>query len=329
MLGIAVVARALTLTAQAPNQDEVARGRGLFQTRCADCHGIDAKGVHGPDLTVLFFVNGRTDDRVFDTIRRGVPGTEMPASNAPEPELRAIVAYLHSINTRLAVDDLLVADRANGERLFSSACSSCHRVNGRGGVLGPDLSRVGVSRSIELLRRDIRDASAVIASGYQPVTLVTTDGRRIRGAKKNEDAYSIQIMDTREQLQGFLKSSLREVVAEKASLMPDFPDSRLNDRDLRDVVGYLATFRGAGDSRPPESSGAGVTSRDLLDGLKNPARWLHVLRRLHWTAPQPADADHPRQRKSAGAAVGVSGRHHRDRPRFRDRRRSSSTACST
>jgi PQQ-dependent dehydrogenase (methanol/ethanol family) len=274
LCAFAVAGVVRVLTAQAPAADEVTRGKGLFQTRCADCHGIDAKGVHGPDLTVLFFVNGRTDDRVFETIRRGVPGTEMPASGAPDSELRAIVAYLHSINTRLVVDDLLVVDRTNGERVFSSSCSSCHRVNGRGGALGPDLSRVGASRSTELLRSDVRDASAVIAPGYQPVTLVTSDGRRIRGAKKNEDAYSIQIMDTREQLQGFLKSSLREVVAEKTSLMPDFPASRLNDRDLRDLVGYLASFRGTANSTPPEWSGAGISNRDLLDGFKNPARWL-------------------------------------------------------
>src|SRR5262249_6406762 len=88
-LGVAVLAR--VLTAQPPAADEVARGRGLYQTRCADCHGIDAKGVHGPDLTMLYFANGANDARVLDTIRRGVPGTEMPASNAPDQELRAIV----------------------------------------------------------------------------------------------------------------------------------------------------------------------------------------------------------------------------------------------
>ena len=36
---------------QTPAPGDVTNGRGLFQTRCADCHGIDAKGVHGPDLT--------------------------------------------------------------------------------------------------------------------------------------------------------------------------------------------------------------------------------------------------------------------------------------
>src|ERR1041385_2739771 len=89
-------------------QTDVASGRGPFQTRCADCHGIDAKGVHGPDLTVVFSANGRPDEQVFQTIRRGVPGTEMPASNAPDSEIRAVIAYLHTLNTNV-IEDLVGA----------------------------------------------------------------------------------------------------------------------------------------------------------------------------------------------------------------------------
>jgi len=267
--------------AQAPAGD-TARGAALFQLRCSDCHGVDAKGVHGPDLTVLF-ANGATEDRVFQTIRRGVPGTEMPATNAPDEEIRAIVAFLR---TFVAAPTAAVrGDVANGERVFSSSCSSCHRVNGRGGALGPDLSRIGASRSRELLARDIRDAGAAISPGYQPVTLVTKDGQRVRGARKNEDAYSIQIMDMRQRLQGYVKADLREVISEKSSLMPDFRADRLTDADLNDLLGFLGTLRGGSAvvraSNPAETADLkgrtteeGVASQDLLDGFKNPARWL-------------------------------------------------------
>ena len=52
-------------------------------------------------------------------------------------------------------------------------------------------------------------------------------------------------MDTRERIQGYLKSDLKELVYEKTSLMPAFPVGRLNDSDLNDVIGYLGTLRGA------------------------------------------------------------------------------------
>jgi len=114
----------------------------------------------------------------------------------------------------------------------------------------------------------------VIAPGYQPVTLVKTDGTRIRGEKKNEDAYSIQIMDTREQLQGYRKSELREVIAETRSLMPDFTAERVSEGDFRDVLGYLGRMRGTAPSEAANTFSGGISARDLLDGLKNPGRWL-------------------------------------------------------
>jgi alcohol dehydrogenase (cytochrome c) len=269
-----VVARAGA--AQSPRALDATRGAALFQLRCADCHGVDAKGVHGPDLTALF-ANGATEDRVLDTIRRGVPGTEMPASNAPEEENRAIVAWLRTFVTAPAA--AVRADVANGERVFTASCASCHRVNGRGGALGPDLSRIGASRSRDLLVREIRNAGAAITPGYLPVTLVLKDGQRVRGARKNEDAYSIQIMDMRQRLQGYVKADLREVISEKTSLMPDFTAARLSESDLNDVVGFLGTLRGAA-TPAPLGAGLGardsglVTSLDLLDGFKNPSAWL-------------------------------------------------------
>src|SRR5437870_11567806 len=73
-------------------------GGALFRERCADCHGADAKGVRGPDLTRLWTREG-ADDRAFQTIRSGVPGSIMPPSSAPDAELLAIVAYRRSVRT--------------------------------------------------------------------------------------------------------------------------------------------------------------------------------------------------------------------------------------
>jgi hypothetical protein len=52
-------------------------------------------------------------------------------------------------------------------------------------------------------------------------------------------------MDTRERIQGYLKSNLQEVIYEKVSLMPAYPADRLTDSDLNDLVGYLTTLRKA------------------------------------------------------------------------------------
>jgi putative heme-binding domain-containing protein len=218
-------------------------GTALFQARCASCHGIDARGVVGPDLTTLW-ASGATDERLFRTVRRGIPGTDMPSSTGTDTEIWAVLAYLRSLAKTVADEDQH-GNAENGERLFWASCGGCHRVNGRGGHLGPDLSRIGSSRSRATLVREIRDASASIAAGYRPVTVVLGNGERIRGAKKSEDAFSILIMDVHERLQGYLKADVKEVVNEGRSLMPDFGVERLNDGDLDDLLRFLGNLRGS------------------------------------------------------------------------------------
>jgi putative heme-binding domain-containing protein len=227
-------------------------GGALFRERCAECHGSDARGVTGHDLTRLW-TSGATDERVFQTIRAGVPNTLMPSSSAPDEELRSVVRYLRSLNdagtststsTGTSTSTSVTA-LDHGEEVFWSTCGSCHAVNGRGGRLGPDFTRMGPTESREALISAIRAPTPSSAAGYRAVTLVTRDGQRIRGATKSEDAFSIQIMDTHEQLQGYLKARLREVTREPASLMPAFGPDRLTDRDLDDLVAFLNTRRGS------------------------------------------------------------------------------------
>ena len=223
--------------------DSIRSGMALYRIRCADCHGMDATGYRGPDLTALL-AGDVSDERLFQTIRKGVPGTEMPSSDDPDDDLLLLIAYLRKLATP-APAERTVGNVENGARLFTAQCASCHRVAGRGGRLGPDLTRVGVARSRAALVREIRTPAEWVPPAFETVTLVTKDGQRIRGAKKNEDVFSIQVMDTRERIQGYSKANLQEVIYEKGSLMPAFPPGRLSDSDLNDLVGYLTTLRGA------------------------------------------------------------------------------------
>jgi putative heme-binding domain-containing protein len=226
------------------NPQSIRSGMALYRTRCADCHGLDAGGYRGPDLTAVL-AGGATDERLFNTIRKGVPGTEMPPMTGdPDDDILMIIAYLRKIGT-VPPSETPGGNVDNGTRLFTAQCASCHRVAGKGGRIGPDLTRIGTSRSRAALVREIRTPSEWIPPAFETVSLVTKDGQRIRGIKKNEDVFSIQVMDTRERIQGYLKSDLKELVYEKTSLMPAFLAGRLNDSDLNDLIGYLGTLRGA------------------------------------------------------------------------------------
>ena len=224
------------------NQASLRGGLALYRVSCGDCHGLDATGYRGPDLTAV--LGGTADERLFQTIRKGVPGTEMLPSKMSDDNVLMIIAYLRNLSASAPVEKP-IGNVEHGAKLFAAQCSSCHRVGDTGGRLGPDLSRIGAARSRSALVREIRTPSDWVPPSYETVTLVTKDGQKIRAVKKNEDVFSIQVMDTRERIQGYLKSSLREVIYEKISLMPPYGTDRLSEGDLTDLIGYLTTLRKA------------------------------------------------------------------------------------
>jgi hypothetical protein len=170
----------------------------------------------------------------------------MPPSLAADDEIWAIVAYLRTVGSvpPFSSDG---GNAAQGRRIFASTCARCHRAQEQGGAMGPDLSHIAMVRSREALVRAIRHPSASIEAGYRAVTLVTKNGERIEGVAKNEDAFSIQIMNADERLQGYLKVDLDQVIHESQSLMPSHRSSDLSRRDLDDLLAYLGTLRATDD----------------------------------------------------------------------------------
>ena len=123
-------------------------------------------------------------------------------------------------------------------------------VGGKGARIGPDLSSVGSSRTVDTLIESIRDPSRRLAWGlteptkefpqeYETVTVVTSDGQEIKGVTLNEDSFSLQVMDTAENIHLFDKDKLRSIKKSSKSLMPAYESATLSDRDLNDIIAYL------------------------------------------------------------------------------------------
>lgn len=248
-LGVPPAARASQADAKA-----VTEGAVLFRQECVYCHGVGARGgMRGPDLTTGTWSHGGADADLATTITDGVPGTAMPPNKLTDEEVRRIIAYLRSIQQPATQ---IAGDAKRGETLFFGAqrCASCHIVNGRGGRLGPELSTVGSARSRAYLVESIRDpgrrltenqsfADAAGTLRYDTVTAVTADGQTIVGVPMNEDTFSVQVMDATERIHSFEKKSLKSFRHEDRSLMPAYPQNRLGDADLDDLVAFLQTLR--------------------------------------------------------------------------------------
>src|ERR1700756_2775649 len=241
------------------NDSKAARlGEFEFRANCAFCHGLGARGGgRGPDLTREQKKHGNSDGDLFRTINEGVPGTAMPPNGATqqgvgmtEEEIWQVISYIRSVQVKTSAAQS--GNAARGKELFagSAACATCHMIQGKGGRLGPDLTATGSARSMEYIADSIRNPSRRLAQGiseamkefsqeYETVTVTDERGQKFQGVVLNEDNFTLQMMDTREQLHLFEKDKLRSLDKSRESLMPRYDEKMLPEKDLQDIVAYL------------------------------------------------------------------------------------------
>jgi cytochrome c oxidase cbb3-type subunit 3 len=227
-----------------PSRD-VAAGQQIFDAQCAWCHGNGGDGGTGPNL------HGRlrhatTYDSIVDIITSGIPGTDMPSFRAPltERNIRLTAAYVQSLSRSSARPG--PGNTQRGATLYqANGCASCHIVDGRGGILGPELTSIGGRRGPAYLRDAIVKPAAAHPPGYLVVRAVTNAGAEVRGIRVNEDVFWIHVRDGTGTVHTLQKSELARVDRElEGTLMPSYA-TRLQPAEVDDLVAYLATLRGA------------------------------------------------------------------------------------
>ena len=120
---------------------------------------------------------------------------------------------------------------------------SCHRVNGKGPRVAPDLSDIGAMRTAAALEHSLLDPNGAMLPANRSVRAVTRDGKVITSRRLNEDTYLVQLIDDQEHLVSLAKADLREYTVIKTSSMPSYKD-KLSSRDLADMVAYLLSLKG-------------------------------------------------------------------------------------
>jgi cytochrome c oxidase cbb3-type subunit 3 len=86
------------LLAGATKKEVLALGQARFTKTCAACHGEQAQGLIGPNLTDERWLHGGQVTQIFTTLVKGVPAKGMPPwgrAIAPE-ELAALVSFIRS-----------------------------------------------------------------------------------------------------------------------------------------------------------------------------------------------------------------------------------------
>ena len=184
----------------------------------------------------------------------------MPASGLGETDAWKVAAYIHSLRGT-AIDAPSEGDAAHGEQIFwgKGNCGQCHMIQGRGGLLGPDLSNLAGRRKLYSIRDAVTKSDHRVATNgglhdinlaplgsYQSVRIATRDGKSLSGVLLNEDNFSLQVLGSDNDLHMFMRDELQQVVYEKKSLMPTDYDKRLTAEEFQDLMAFLTRQATAG-----------------------------------------------------------------------------------
>jgi putative heme-binding domain-containing protein len=151
----------------------------------------------------------------------------------------------------LAAEAMATGDADRGRAIFSSElanCNACHRIAGRGGDKGPDLTIVGAGRSPELLTESLLFPSRQIREGYMSRLVITNDGRVFNGYRLKETDDELHLRDTTtNRVRRIAKSSIQSVT-DAGSIMPVGVTSALTRRERRDLIRFLSELGRTGGS---------------------------------------------------------------------------------
>ncbi len=202
-------------------------GKQLYSSVCQACHGPEARGDRGPALTGSLR-HGNSDSEMFRNVRGGIQGTQMPPfAQFTSDQIWQVMAYVRSLSG--AASDTAPGDPVAGRAIYEGKgeCRRCHQ---------SDLAGIGL-RSAQELR------SSIVNPGQQAMVTVTPKtGGEFRGLHRNEDTFSIQILDASGKLRSFTKSQLASFTVDPRSVMPSDYAKQLTASEIQNVVAYLKTL---------------------------------------------------------------------------------------
>ncbi len=160
-------------------------------------------------------------------------------------------AFLSSLNVdasaqKARLDAILPTiaggDVRRGQAVFNGAkagCLTCHAVGYVGGTVGPDLTRIGETRTERDLLESVLYPSLSFVRSYEPMTVSTRDGRVISGILKGDSASEVVLAVNATEVARLPRDQVEEIRPGTTSVMPAGLDQQLTQRELADLIVFL------------------------------------------------------------------------------------------
>jgi putative heme-binding domain-containing protein len=129
-----------------------------------------------------------------------------------------------------------------GQAIFKgtkAACASCHAIGYLGGRLGPDLTRIGATRTDRDLLEAIVFPSASFVRSYEPLLVVTRDGRQFSGLVRKDAPDEVVLVKSPTEEYRVARDDIEELLPGTVSIMPQGLYQQLSLQDLSDLVVFL------------------------------------------------------------------------------------------
>jgi len=132
----------------------------------------------------------------------------------------------------------ITGEPMRGKPLFEAACSKCHRFNGSGNTVGPDLAAL-TNKTPDSLLTAILDPNSAVEARYIQYTAVMTDGRVLSGLIANETSSSITLVGAEGKEEVLLRKELVTLESSGISQMPEGLEQTLDEQKIADLIAYL------------------------------------------------------------------------------------------
>ncbi|MEO5803044.1 MAG: HEAT repeat domain-containing protein, partial [Verrucomicrobiota bacterium] len=137
-------------------------------------------------------------------------------------------------------------DFKHGKEVFfgkKASCFTCHRISGQGGMVGPNLSKIGGIRTGHDLLESVVFPSSSIVQGYHPFNLETTDGEDYSGIIIRETPEAVWIRGTDLAENRVETKKIKNMRESTVSVMPQGLDANLSSQELSDLIAYLQSLK--------------------------------------------------------------------------------------